>query len=160
MRAMYTRQELSKILGLSYKQLRTRLAHLAQEGNLLEGQVVKGSNGRLEYKPVVIELLRNLEPLAQAPGKGNREAAQELAADIHGNKVADGQSEAGKAGNQGNEWASVLIEELRGRIRDLQHERDTWKDLALNYQAQIPPPKPERSPRRWFAWLRPSVVKG
>ena len=39
----------------------------------------------------------------------------------------------------------MLVEELRDRIRDLQHECAAWKALSRYHKSQLPPPKPERS---------------
>jgi len=91
--AMHTRQELMRILGLSYKQIRARLGCLARGSNLLDGQVVKGPNGRLEYSPAVLQMLRDLAPLAQGPGKDNGQAARELSQKIRGNVNKSGQGQ-------------------------------------------------------------------
>jgi len=148
-KAMHTRQDLARILGLSYKQVRTRLAHLAREGNLLQGQVVKGRNGRLEYTPAVIDLLRDLAPLAQGPGKDNGQAARELAKKIHGNGDKSGQGQAGNPVNlTGNpEALEVEVRYLKQAVDDLRRERDSWKELALSLQGQLALPSP-----KWWWW--------
>ena len=60
---MNTRQDLMRILALSYPQLRERLEALASMDGLLEGQVRKGLKGRLEYSPAVLNMLRDVEAL-------------------------------------------------------------------------------------------------
>jgi len=157
---MYTRKDLSRILGLSYKQLRVRLAHLVRDGNLLEGQVVKGRNGQLEYKPVVIDLLRELAALAQGLGNDSGQAARELARKIHGNGGNPGQGQTGNSVNPaGNpEALEVEILYLKQMVDDLHRERDAWKDMALDLKAQLALPAP-RPRRRWLAWLRPGGAR-
>ncbi|MCX6095979.1 MAG: hypothetical protein NT125_04550 [Candidatus Bipolaricaulota bacterium] len=148
---MYTREELTRILGLSYKQLRIRLDHLAREGNLLQRQVVKGPNGRLDYSPAVIEMLRDLGTLAQEPGKDNGQGARELAKKIRGNGNGDGQG--GKADNR--EALEVEVSYLKQMVEELRRERDTWREVALDMKNQLalPRPKEERPRRRrWLPW--------
>ena len=85
--AMYTRQDLMRILGVSYRQLRNQLAALAAVDGLLNGQVQRGPKGRLEYSPAVLSMLKELNQLAQLDGnhgKDLRQAAKELADKIHG----------------------------------------------------------------------------
>jgi hypothetical protein len=142
--------------------VRTRLDVLAHQGNLLEGQTGKGRNGRLEYKLAVIDLLRDLAPLTQEPGKSHGQAAQELAATIERQKVTDGQGEAGKPGKPDespNEWVRLLIEEKDRRITDLVIDRDHWRDLAEEYRRALPAPREVKPRRSWFVrLLRPVAV--
>lgn len=155
---MYTRNDLSRILGLSYKQVRVRLDHLAREGNLLDGQVVKEPNGRLEYYPAVVEMLRDLAPLAQGPGKDNRQAARELAQKIRGNSDNHGQRQADNLGNPGGnlEALEVEVRYLKRMVDGLCRERDTWKQVALDLKEKLALPSPK--PRRWWlAWLPTSL---
>lgn len=156
---MYTRNNLSRILGLSYKQVRLRLDHLAREGNLLDGQVVKGPNGRLEYYPAVVEMLRDLAPLAQGPGKDNGQAARELAQKIRGNGNNYDQGQADNPGNPGGnlEALGVEVRYLKKMVDDLRRERDTWKQVALDLKEKLALPLPK--PRRWWLAWWPASLK-
>jgi|AntAceMinimDraft_16_1070373.scaffolds.fasta_scaffold51747_2 hypothetical protein len=151
---MNTRQDLMRILGLSYKQLRVRLAALDREGNLLDKQVVKRANGRLEYSPAVLEMLRDLAPIAQEPGKDNRQAARELSQSIQGNGDASRQGHTVNQVNLGTmESLQALLAEKDKRLQDKDVEVKYLRDRLTFLEGQLAlAPVPRR--RSWFGWLK------
>ena len=152
--AMYTRQDLMRILGISYRQLRTQLDALAQVDGLLAGQVVRGIKGRLEYSPAVLEMLKDLVQLAQLVGKDGkdfRQAARQLAAKMQEQKLAQVAQVDGKHDNLAEGMGFLearlqdkdeLITELREEVSFLRRRVEELTPLAL------PKPRP-----RLFAWL-------
>ena len=86
---MYTRQDLMRTLGLSYRQPSERLDALAAADGLLDGQVRKGARGRWEYSPAVLEMLKELDQLANTFGMDLRQAAQEVADKVKENPQGD-----------------------------------------------------------------------
>jgi len=157
---MYARQDLMRILGLSYRQLRERLAALDAIDGMLDGKIKRGHHGRTEYTPAVLEMLRKLDALAANHNLSLGQAAGEVASHVkeytypksdthgpYGNRVK---------GNVGSARQDVYIapeivikmqaEEitwLRGRVEHLERKVDALLSLAL--------PKPRR---RWSRWLR------
>jgi len=157
---MNTRQDLMRILGLSYKQLRVRLAALDREGNLLDKQVVKRANGRLEYSPAVLEMLRDLAPIAQQPGKDNGQAARELSQSIHENGDAFGQGQTVNPGNPRTiETFQALVAEKDKRLQDKEAEVNYLRERLAFLEGQLALPS---APRRafWKRLFRPLSVPG
>lgn len=149
--AMYTRQDLMRTLGLSYRQLRERLDALAAADGLLDGQVRKGTKGRWEYSPAVLEMLKELDQLAKTFGMGLRQAAQEVASMVKEKPQGNSNGNRGKLdGNGGNHTAGEL-EALRIKVEALERENAflreelgrVWK-LVDDVRA-LPPPR-----RRWW----------
>jgi len=157
---MYTRQELSTILGLSTKQVRTRLDHLARQTDLLQGQVGKGPNGRLEYSPAVVAMLRDLAPLAHEPGTDNGKAARELGARVQEQKLADGQGKAGKAGNptRVDDLVDRLLAEKDATIRRLESEVSFLRERVEYLEPLALPPVREEDRRPWIVRRLRSLV--
>lgn len=158
---MHTRQELMKILGFSYPQLRKRLDCLARVDGLLVGQVSKGSNGKLEYSAAVIEMLREVDSLASKPGKDLEQAARELRAKLKGNGGKEVATAASNRVNLGSNPLEVevrylkrMVDERDARIRQLESEV-----LFLRTRIEELTPLALPRPRRWLAWLRPSTAR-
>jgi len=167
---VYSIENLQRTLGLTRRQVRERLAALASQGNLLDGQVRIGPRGKKFYSVAVLDMLRNLDELARTHGVSLDQAAGELLAKIRGmadGKETDNQAVAGSgssgelAGNQGQ--LDVQLKLLQTLVDDLRKERDYWRDLALKLQEQVrdlerlalPAPK-DRKPwwaRGIFRWL-------
>lgn len=153
---MYTRQDLMRILGISYRQLRTQLDALAQVDGLLAGQVVRGTKGRLEYSSAVLQMLKDLTQFAQLArreGKDLKQAAQQLAAKMQEQKLAQVVQNDGKHRNLEDNVKLLkarlrdkdeLIQELREEVSFLRRRVEELAPLAL------PKPRP-----RLFAWLWP-----
>ena len=121
--AMYTRQDLMRTLGLTYRQLRERLDALAAVDGLLNGQVRKGPKGRWEYSPAVLEMLKELDQLAGTFGMDLRQAAREVAGKVKGTPQAnDNNSESNSDGKRVNQAASGLVEALRVKVEALERE--------------------------------------
>jgi len=155
--AMYTRQDLMRTLGLSYRQLRERLDALAAAGGLLVGQVRKGPKGRWEYSVAVLEMLKELDALAGTFGMDLRQAASEVAAKVKGKGQGNSDGRDGNQGGKGVKEATSTtlgeIEALRVRVEALERENALLReelnrvwDLVENMRA-LPAPRPRR---HWF----------
>lgn len=136
-----------RILGLSYPQLRKRLDSLARVDGLLDGQVRKGHNGKLEYDPAVLEMLREIDLLVSKPGTDMEQAAQELRAKLRGNGSERVATAASNWVNLESNPLAVEIHYLKRMVEDLRRERDSWKELTLSLQSQLALPSPKR---RWW----------
>jgi len=162
---MYTRQDLMRALGLSYRQLRERLDALDASGNLLDGQVRKGAKGRWEYSPAVLEMLKELDQLAATFGMDLRQAAREVAGKVKGNAQGNGGGKEVKLGGKGVNQTAGELEALRVRVEALERENAllreelgrVWK-LVEDIRAL---PAPRRPWWTWFArWRRPVKTIG
>lgn len=158
---MYTRQDLMQTLGLSYRQLRERLAALAAADGLLDGQVRKGAKGRWEYSPAVLEMLRELDQLAKVFGMDLRQAAQEVASKIKGTPQDNGNGNEGKLDGKGVNQATGELEALRIKVEALERENAllreelgrVWK-LVEDIRALPAPQRPwwARFVRKTLQW--------
>ena len=158
---MHTVEELSRILGLTVRQVRERLYALDKVDGLLTGQVRKEWKGRKEYSPAVLAMLRDMQGLSVNLGKDLRSAAEEIAAEVHGNSDDQPSVLSGKGVNLSpHAQLAARVELLEARLADkeqvleeVRHDRDSWKGLALSLQAQLalPAPKPRR---RWWPFIR------
>jgi len=79
---VYSIEDLQRTLGLTRRQVRERLAALAGQGDLLDGQVRIGPRGKKFYSVAVLDMLRDLDELARTHGMSLDQAAGELAAKI------------------------------------------------------------------------------
>jgi len=161
---MYTMEELQRILGLTRRQVRERLAALAAVDGLLDGQVRKGPRGRKEYSVAVLEMLRDLDALAGNLGLSLRQAAQEVATKIKGN--GQGKREDDVADVDGNRVQlsghvpSGEVEALRAQVELLQRENERlWAQverltaMLAEAQERLALPAPRRR-RWWWGWWR------
>lgn len=136
---------------MSRRQLRRRLDTLAQADSLLEGQVRKGPHGRMEYSVAVLDMLRDLDLLAQRPGASLSDAADQLVQDIRGNGHRDAAEQGPDVEGQPVQDAGQLVEALREQVgllkeqvKDLRSERDVWRSQCLDLQGRmlaLQPPK-------------------
>ena len=155
---MYTVEELARTLGISVRQVRERLYALSEVDGLLSGQVRRGSKGRKEYSPGVLEMLKEMEQLHGNLGKSLREAAEEIAAKIEhdGKKELTGPS--GKDVNLAVKVAQLQakVEGLERLLRAREEELAYLRDRVAFLEGQLALPKPEPAPprRRWWAWWR------
>jgi len=151
---MYTMEDLQRILGLTRRQVRERLAALAAVDGLLAGQVRKGPRGRKEYSVAVLDMLRDLDALAGNLGLPLRQAAQEVAAKIKGNGQRKGQDDVADVdGNRvqlSGQVATGELEALRVQVELLKHENERlWAQVEqltkMLAEAQerlaLPPPR-------------------
>jgi hypothetical protein len=167
---VYSIEDLQRTLGLTRRQVRERLAALAGQGDLLDGQVRIGPRGKKFYSVAVLDMLRDLDELARTHGMSLDQAAGELAAKIRGapegnesnNGAAPGSAATDElAGNQGQ--LDVQLKLLQTLVDDLRKERDYWRDMALKLQEQVrdlerlalPAPKDHKPwwARGIFRWL-------
>jgi len=154
---MYTRQDLMRTLGLTYRQLRERLDALAAADGLLDGQVRKGPKGRWEYSPAVLEMLKELDQLANTFGMDLRQAAREVAGKIKGNPQGNSDGKEAKLDGKGVKQTAAELEALRVRVEGLERENAllreelgrVWK-IVESIRA-LPAPR-----RRWWEWWRRS----
>jgi len=150
---MYTRQELMRTLGLTYRQLRERLDALAAADDLLDGQVRKGPKGRWEYSPAVLEMLKELDQLANTFGMDLRQAAREIAGKVKGDPQGNSDGKKVKLNGKGVNQAAAELEALQVRVEALERENAllreelerVWK-LVEGIRA-LPAPR-----RRWRLW--------
>lgn len=140
---MNTRQDLMRILALSYPQLRERLEALASMDGLLEGQVRKGLKGRLEYSPAVLNMLREVEALVHNHNMRLSDAVKEVGQKIKGDGLfSDSHPDSKGVKDQ-------LINALEREIRRLEGE-------VLFLRNQVSQLTPLALPRRrgWLPWRR------
>ena len=143
-----------KALGLTYIQLRQRLAALDKVGDLLEGQVKKGPKGRMEYTPAVLDMLRDLEQLVNHHNQSLAQATQEVAGKV---KRTDPSPPDDRNIKRNNQTADVELARLQEKAAALERENGllraelakTWS-LVENLRA-LPAPRPRR---RWWAFGR------
>ena len=167
---MYSIEDLQRTLGLTRRQVRERLAALAGQSDLLDGQVRIGPRGKKFYSVAVLDMLRDLDELARTHGMSLDQAAGELAARIKGTReekesdngyAASSAAIGGLTGKQGQ--LDVQLKLLETLVDDLRKERDYWREMALKLQEQVrdlerlalPAPK-NRQPwwaRGIFRWL-------
>jgi len=163
---MYTMEDLQRILGLTRRQVSERLAALAAVDGLLDGQVRKGPRGRKEYSVAVLEMLRDLDALAGHLGLPLRQAAQEVATKIKGNRQRKRENDVADVDSNrvqlSGHVASGELETLRAQVELLRHENERlWaqveqltKMLAeVHERLALPAPR-----RRWWAWWRRSAT--
>lgn len=160
---MYTITDLQRILGLTRRQVRERLAALDAVDGLLDGQVRKGPRGRKEYSVAVLEMLRDLDALAGNLGLPLRQAAMEVATKVKGksetiekNDVADVD---GKRVQLGGQVATGEVEALRAQLELLQCENERlWAQverltaMLAKAQERLALPAPRRP---WWTRLVP-----
>lgn len=141
--AMHTRQDLMRILGLSYPQLRTRLDALASIDNLLVGQVHKGLKGKLEYSPAVLAMLQDIQDLVNTQGMQVARAVEEVAGKVQGDSTTrDYQPD--------NSGINQLVEVLQ---RENHHLREEVGWLRARLEATSPALPKTRY--RWpWSWRR------
>lgn len=153
---MHTRQDLMRILGLSYPQLRKRLDSLARVDGLLDGQVSKGHNGKLEYSPAVLEMLREIDSLASKPGKDMEQAAQELRAKLEGNGGKGVATAASNRVNLGSNPLEVEVHYLKRMVGERDNRIRQLEDEVCFLRARVEELTPLAlpRPRRWLGWLR------
>lgn len=152
--AMYTRQDLMRTLGLSYRQLRERLDALAATDGLLDGQVRKGPKGRWEYSPAVLEMLKELDQLANTFGMDLRQAARKVAGRVKGNPQGNSDGKEVKLDGKGVNQVAGELEALRVRVEALERENALLREelgrvweLVEGIRA-LPPPR-----RSWWRRL-------
>lgn len=152
-----------RILGLSYRQLRERLDALATVDGLLVSQVAKGSRGRLEYSPAVLQMLRDLAKVAGNEGKNLRQAAKSLSREIHGDGERERDAELADLDVKGVSLVAQ-VEILEHRLRD-KDAVIAAKDAQISQLQsevaflrarveELTPLALPRPRRRWVAWLR------
>ena len=158
--AMYTRQDLMRILGISYRQLRNQLDALAAVDGLLAGQVQRGPKGRLEYSPAVLDMLKELNQLAQlagSQGKDFGQAAKELAEKVHRNAQQKAFAQIDLATDKQVNLA-VRVELLEARLQD---KEDLIRELREEVQflrrrveelSTLSLPRPRR--KWWPLWRK------
>ena len=158
--AMYTRQDLMRILGISYRQLRNQLDALAAVDGLLAGQVQRGPKGRLEYSPAVLDMLKELNQLAQLAGNQGKDfgqAAKELAEKVHRNAQQKAFAQIDLATDKQVNLA-VRVELLEARLQD---KEDLIRELREEVQflrrrveelSTLSLPRPRR--KWWPLWRK------
>ena len=155
---MYTRQDLMRTLGLSYRQLRERLDALAAADGLLDGQVRKGAKGRWEYSPAVLEMLKELDQLANTFGIDLRQAAREVAGKVKGNPQGNGDGKEAKLDDKGVNQAAGELETLRVRVEALERENALLREELGRVWKLIEDIRALPAPRR--SWWRRLLLRG
>lgn len=149
---MYTFEDLQRILGLTRKQLRARLAAL-EEAGLLQGQHRVGPRGRREFALPVLEMLKEVQEEARVHGLPLRQAAQEVARRVRAvpqeHNAPTGGQVVGTPAQLSAELARLqgLVEALREQIQILRAENERlWQQVQaltgmLEAQRALPAPK-------------------
>lgn len=156
--AMYTVEDLQRILGKSRRQVRERVAALAAVPGLLDGQVRRGPRGRKEYTVAVLEMLRDLDTIAADPDVTLGQAAVQLAARIKGNGEGNGSNGNGHHGGNGGQVEvqvageiavlRELVSTLRAENERLVRENERLWQLVNEGLPRLPSPR-ERNPWWW-----------
>jgi len=157
--AMYTTQDLQRILGKSRRQVRERVDALAAIPALLDGQVTKGPRGRKEYTVAVLDMLRDLDTMAADPHVTLGQAAGQVAAKIRGNDHGNGSNGDGPAdGNrvQGEGQVNGEVAALRELVDHLRRENERLWQLVNEQLPRLPAPPA----RPWWWPLRRLVFGG
>ena len=142
-------QEVAKSLGLSTRAVYRRLD--AFNGKL-DAYITRGINNEILFNSSALALLQRLEDLRKAQGIPIRQAVGRISEEVDGNgarPVREG--EESPLIEQLLKDRERLIEEKDRRIRNLEVERNHWRDLALDYHRQLAPPKEE--PQGYDFWF-------
>jgi len=147
---MHTRQDLMKILGLTYIQVRERLDALDTAGGLLDGQVKKGPKGRLEYTPETLRMLQELDELAINHGLSLAQAAEEVAQEIK----PEGKIQPDEADIKEINLETAV---LRERAEALERENELLRSQLARAWELVDSLKALPAPRRrgwWLPWRK------
>ena len=157
---MYTMRDLERILGHSRAQLRWRLAMLAKIDGLLDGQVVIGPKGRKEFAPAVVDMLRDLDVLANQSDKSLEEAARELAEKIKEEKTPGTDQATDKHHAQRDEKITVgdpllrlLLEEKEKRLEEKEARIAQLESEVLYLRKRVEELIPLALPRPRQSWF-------
>ena len=142
-------QEVAKSLGLSTRAVYRRLDAF---NGTLDGYLTRGINNEILFNSSALALLRRLDDLRTAEGIPIRQAVARVSEELDGNgarPVREGEENA--LIEQLLKDKERLIKEKDRRIRNLEAERNHWRDLALDYHRQLAPPKEE--PQGYDSWF-------
>ncbi len=142
-------QDVAKSLGLSARAVYRRLD--AFNGKL-DRYLSRGPNNEILFNSSALALLRRLEDVRKAESIPIRQAVARVSAEqgAHAAHTAR-EGEENPLLEQVLKDKERLIEEKDWRIRNLEGERNHWRDLALDYHRQLAPPKEE--PQGYDSWF-------
>ncbi|MBN1859460.1 hypothetical protein JW848_09680 [Candidatus Bipolaricaulota bacterium] len=124
---MATLKDLANELGMSKRAVRARIDALS---DLLEAYQSRGKNNKLVFTHEALIILRRLEELRLEEGIPIREAAER----VRGEAISLLESEQG----QSDVHATLIMEYLQEKLREVVIERDAWCDLATSLQSVLP----------------------
>jgi len=155
---MLTLEQAAKTLGMTPRQLRRRLEATAP---LLAPYLGRGEKNKLLLDYGAIKILQEIEA-RRANGRTLREAIELVAVELRGKQRGElgqdsGQTEGELHRNNGNDRTdatTLLIEELRNRIRFLEEENRRLWGLVEDLKEQLALPRPRPSSKSREGWAR------
>ena len=169
---MYGMTDLQRITGYTRDQLRTRLGAL---GDTVGQDAHRGPRNAIIVGDATVAMLRRMKDI-ESGGVGPQEAAIRILGEVSGGgkqprernsqEIPSSPQLSQTESPGGPNWIDPrvieslerVIAEQQARIRSLETDLGHWRDLALDYQRQLPAPKPQRQ-RRWLFWRRPAGVE-
>ena len=147
----------ASVLGLTPRQVYRRISAARP---VLSEYLRRGENNALLLDGSAIEILRAIEDYRKT-GLTVTEAVGRILEEISGKqeKTSKENVEKGESveGNGAAEPWRMLMAEKDKRISDLEKtismlekDRDHWRDLALDYQRQLAPPRDVAKGRHWW----------
>ncbi len=124
---MATLRDLANELGMSKRAVRARIDALS---DVLDRFQSRGENNKLVFTHEALIILRRLEELRREEGIPIREAAER----VRGEATSLIESEQQQADVQ----ATLIIEYLQEKLREIIAERDAWADLAESLESVLP----------------------
>ena len=145
---MATIEDLARTLGISVRAIRLRVDALDDTLNV---HISRGANNELLFNGEALAILQRLEALRKRRGIPIRQAAMYIQEEIDGN--------GGKRQRQTTLFptANLSIDGLarentllREMLEGIQHDRDSWKSLAMSLQERLALPSPKRRHTWWW----------
>lgn len=124
---MATLNDLANELGMSKRAVRARIDALS---DLLDAFQSRGKNNKLVFTHEALIILRRLEELRREEGIPIREAAERVR--------GEATSLLGSEDQQTDVHATLIMEYLQEKLREVIAERDAWCDLATSLQSVLP----------------------
>ena len=139
---------------------------LAKIDGLLDGQVAIGPKGRKEFAPAVVDMLRDLDVLANEPDKSLEEAARELAEKIKGERTPGTSQDTDKYSEQRNKEVTVgdpllrlLLEEKEKRLEEKEARIAQLESEVVYLRKRVEELIPLALPRPRRSWISRLFVR-
>ena len=145
---MVTIEDLARTLGISVRAVRLRVDAL---DGTLNAHVSRGTNNELLFNGEALAILQRLEALRKGRGIPIRQAARLIQQEIDGNGVKrQRQTTLLTTANPSIDGLARENTLLREMLGEIQHDRDSWKSLAVSLQERLALPSPKRRHTWWW----------